>query len=868
ALGDIDMEPMTDAFLTAAVLAAVAPANGSVTRIRGIANQHVKECDRIAAMCDELAKFGVTCENHADGIDVHGVRISDLAPVSPSVHCYDDHRVAMSFSILSCAAPLGAEIRERRCVGKTWPQWWDVLARDLGAPTAGSDPEPLEAEHKETAVATKPSIVIIGMRGVGKSTLGQAAAEALGLEFVDMDAYLESKIGKTIPEIIKADGWPAFRDHERAMLVQALEQEHPEGAVIACGGGVVESEQNRAYLKQYAKTGGTVVCLTPNMKHVAEYLEQDKTRPAYAITSDIYEVYQKRRPLYAECCNYEFLVDKSLVANAWPVIERDFVRLLNFATARSLNRVDLNSPSFFVSLTADDVRAYLPDTLGDVTAGSQAIEMRADLLLNNQQFAAADLDQPDVQEAFVEYVQSQFTLLRHSSGLPVVFTVRTEPQGGRFPGSADALRSRLLHLAVRWGAEYVDVEIDNIVAAKVFAGKQNSLVISSYHDTAGTRLTWTDCEFTNEILARGRACGDIVKLISVANAWEDNLKCLQFTQRHHSAAAPLIALNMGYAGQMSRVLCPCLTPVTHPALTTAAAPGQISVQEISQARSLMGKLPARSFYLFGTPIQHSPSPAMHNAGFAALGLPHMYRLNETSSADPLKAVIAAADFGGASVTIPYKQEIIPMLDELTDAAQTIGAVNTVIPDIRNGKRVLVGDNTDYLGICGCLERARATAGTQKFTSATALVIGAGGTSRAALYALYTLGVRNVALFNRTASRAHQLAGEFSGLLNVSVVGQLLDAAELKPTYIIGTIPGCDLVIPEQLFGENGVALDMAYKPRWTPLLETAQRNKWNVVHGVEVLVEQGVHQLAKWTKLSPPVRIMREAVYSKYDAEF
>ncbi|KAJ1940142.1 hypothetical protein FBU59_003900, partial [Linderina macrospora] len=643
-------------------------------------------------MCAELAKFGVSCENHADGIDVHGIAIGELTQVSPSVHCYDDHRVAMSFSILACVAPLGAEIRERRCVGKTWPQWWDVLARDLGAPTAGADPEPLEGDHaheEDTAVAAQSSIVIIGMRGVGKSTLGHAAAEALGLQFVDMDAYLEAKTGRTIPDIIKTDGWPAFRDHERAMLVQALEKEHSEGAVIACGGGVVESEQNRAYLKQYAKNGGAVVCLTPNMKHVAEYLEQDKTRPAYAATSDIFDVYQKRRPLYAECCNYEFLVDKSLVDNAWPVIERDFVRLLKFATARALNRVDLASPSsFFVSLTADDVHAYLPDTLGDVTSGAQAIELRADLLLNNQQFVGADLDQASVQDAFVEYVQSQFTLLRHSSSLPIVFTVRTEPQGGKFPPTADALRARLLSLAVRWGAEYVDVEIDNTVAAAVFAAKQNSLVISSYHDVTGTRLTWTDCEFASEILARGRACGDIVKLISVANAWEDNLKCLQFTQQHHSPASPLIALNMGYAGQMSRVLCPCLTPVTHPALTAAAAPGQISVQEINQARSLMGKLPSKNFYLFGTPIEHSPSPVMHNAGFAALGLPHTYHLKETSSADPLKAVIAASDFGGASVTIPYKQEIIPMLDELTAAAEKIGAVNTVIPVVRDEKRVL------------------------------------------------------------------------------------------------------------------------------------------------------------------------------------
>ncbi|KAJ1965812.1 3-dehydroquinate dehydratase (3-dehydroquinase) [Dipsacomyces acuminosporus] len=873
ALGDIDMEPMTDAFLTAAALAAVAPGNKGITRIRGIANQHVKECDRIAAMCDELAKFGIEATNHPDGIDVYGKPIGELVKGTPSIHCYDDHRVAMSFSILSCVAPGGAEIRERRCVGKTWPQWWDVLARDLGAPIAGSDPAPLKAaESKPTNASAAASVVVIGMRGVGKSTLGKAAAQALGLEFVDMDEYLEANVGQTIPEIIAAEGWPAFRAHERRLLVQALLQDHPSGALIACGGGVVEDEENRKLLQKHAASGAAVICLTPNMCHVAEYLEVDKTRPAYTATSDIHQVYARRRPLYAESSSYEFLVDMSLLdgreSGSWPVIERDFIRLVSFVTGRDLNRVDLAHQSFFVSLTAPDVREYLPDRLAEVTAGAQAIELRADLLLNSSECADAMNDH----DGFVQYVQRQFTILRHSTPLPVVFTVRTEPQGGVFPAEADGLRLRLLKSAVRWGAEYVDVEVDN-AAASLYAGKQNSLIIASYHDTVGKHLRWSEVEseFANEILARARACGDIAKLISVAQTWEDNLACQRFIERNHSLAAPLIALNMGYLGQLSRVLCPCLTPVTHPQLKTPAAPGQISIQQINQARALAGLLAPKKFFLFGTPIQHSPGPAMHNSGFAALGLPHVYGLKETESIDELAQVTSAQDFGGASVTIPHKQAIIPLLDSLTPAAQRIGAVNTVIPVTDNsGKRTLVGDNTDYLGIVGCLRHAQLSAQTAAFTNATALVIGAGGTTRAALFALHTLGVPDVLIYNRTTARAEQLAEEFASLFtSLRVVQQLADASAASPSYIVGTIPASDLAIPEGLFGgQGGVALDMAYKPRWTPLLEAAERKQWKVVHGVAVLLEQGIHQLEKWTHLTAPVRQMSDAVYKKYDSEF
>ncbi|KAJ2071956.1 hypothetical protein GGI09_009194, partial [Coemansia sp. S100] len=311
-------------------------------------------------------------------------------------------------------------------------------------------------------------------------------------------------------------------------------------------------------------------------------------------------------------------------------------------------------------------------------------------------------------------------------------------------------------------------------------------------------------------------------------------------------------------GQMSRVLCPVLTPVTHPLLAAKAAPGQISVQQINVARATAGLLPARKMALCGTPIQHSPSPAMHNAAFSALGLPHVYGLFETAEASSLTDLFAAPEFGGASITIPLKQSVIPLLDQLTPAARRIGAVNTVIPV--GGK--LLGDNTDYLGIVGCLRRSQVTA----FPKATALVVGAGGTSRAALYALYALGIGSVIVYNRTAQRADELVVEFSELFTSLVAVSDLAALE-SPDYIVGTIPASDLVYPDSLFAKVGVALDMAYKPRWTPLLESAQRHGWSVVPGVDVLIEQGIHQLEKWTHLTAPTKIMADAVYTKYNAD-
>ena len=122
ALGTVDMESMTDAFITASMLFAVA---SGPTRITGIANQRVKECDRLRAVVTELGKLGVRASEHDDGIDIEGVPISQLTS-NAELSSYDDHRIAMSFSLLACVVPGSTTILEKRCVEKTWPAWWDV----------------------------------------------------------------------------------------------------------------------------------------------------------------------------------------------------------------------------------------------------------------------------------------------------------------------------------------------------------------------------------------------------------------------------------------------------------------------------------------------------------------------------------------------------------------------------------------------------------------------------------------------------------------------------------------------------------------------------------------------------------------------
>ncbi|KAG9967787.1 AROM pentafunctional protein, ARO1, partial [Aureobasidium melanogenum] len=220
---------------------------------------------------------------------------------------------------------------------------------------------------------------------------------------------------------------------------------------------------------------------------------------------------------------------------------------------------------------------------------------------------------------------------------------------------------------------------------------------------------------------------------------------------------PLIALNMGEHGKLSRITNRFMTPVSSPALPVVAAPGQLSAADIRRGLSLIGEIEPKKFYLFGSPISQSRSPALHNALFAQSGLPHEYGLFETTEAKDIEKIIRAPNFGGGSVTIPLKLDVMELLDHVDPAARTIGAVNTVVPtQTANGKTILTGYNTDWQGMTIALQFAGAE-GNSGVLKEAAMVIGGGGTARAAIYALHKMGYSPIYLVGRNTSKLQTLA---------------------------------------------------------------------------------------------------------------
>jgi len=851
-LSEVDMEPMTDAFLTASVLAAVARGSDGNhrTRITGIENQRVKECNRIRAMKDQLEKFGVTCRELEDGIEIDGIYPTALQQPHDGIDCYDDHRVAMSFSVLSLAAPRPTLIQERECVGKTWPGWWDSLARTFGVHLEGIDLGSSHPNNQRLSGGRSQSIYVVGMRGAGKTTAGAWAANTLGWPFVDLDSQLELELECSIPDLIKSKGWETFRQHELSLLKNSMSS-RPTKHVFACGGGIVESPEARKLLIHYHKSGGPVLLVHRDIQDVMAFLQKDKTRPAYI--EDMHGVWLRREPWYKECSNYEYF-SRTLETGSLVKPAKDFSRLLQNITGRAhqLERLTRREHTFFVSLTVPDIAKAL-EFIDQVVVGSDAVELRVDLL-----------EDPDAAGGppGTLYVYRQLHILQSATDLPIIFTVRTRDQGGRFPNDAHDHALALSLLALRMGVEFLDVEIQHSekLIRTITEAKGKTRIVTSHHDPKG-ELSWSDGSWVPHY-NKALQYGDIVKLVGLAKQQKDNSELLEFVRWAKSAhATPVIAINMGVKGQLSRIQNSFLTPVSHPALPFKAAPGQLSAAEIRQALSLHGVIEPKQFFLFGKPISASRSPEMHNALFKATGLPHHYGLYETGSADDLEEVIRADGFGGASVTIPLKLEILQSLDEVSEDARTIGAVNTVIADVsRNsslgGGKYLMGRNTDWKGMTQVLGRA----GAQHAPGQSALIVGGGGTARAAIYALHQMGYAPLYLVGRSPEKVRALAGTFPKTHDLQVLSSSSDVAALQasPCVAIGTIPAerpienTLQVLLAKLFRfsptdpqHKPILLEMAYKPSVTPLMELAAQAGWATIPGLEVLAGQGFYQVRR-----------------------
>jgi 3-dehydroquinate dehydratase/shikimate dehydrogenase len=432
-------------------------------------------------------------------------------------------------------------------------------------------------------------------------------------------------------------------------------------------------------------------------------------------------------------------------------------------------------------------------------------------------------------------------------GARFLATCRRRVAGGEFGGDIQAELFWLME-ARRAGCEWCDVEVETERELPDQSIREYAVpprVMLSLHDFDRTP------KLPESVSCPPRGEVDVVKIATSAKTISDSVRLLRLARRSRC----FVAVPMGEIGFPGRLLALREgSALAYAPIGEATAPGQVGLRELKHLyRAHLLTRRTEVYGVIGDPIRHSLSPLMHNTGFVARKQNAVYLPFLVHDLKDFLGTIP--DFGvcGFSVTIPHKEKILKYLADCDRLAADIGAVNTVVVR-RNGS--LYGLNTDYVGVLGALERR------MKLRASRVLVFGAGGSARAAAFALARAGSQ-VFICSRRNSAAKGLAraveGEaiprralrsenFDAILNTTPVG--MHPHENETPLSLQELR-CDLV------------MDLIYRPLQTKLLKLAKQKGIATVSGLDMFLAQGFAQWEIWMETKPPEAAMRRAVLRK-----
>ncbi len=423
-------------------------------------------------------------------------------------------------------------------------------------------------------------------------------------------------------------------------------------------------------------------------------------------------------------------------------------------------------------------------------------------------------------------------------------TCRRREGGGKFAGSVD----RELHWLIQAreaGCQWCDLEVETLHKLPGQSVREYPVpprVLLSVHDFERTP------DLPGSMNSPPHGGVDAVKIAAEARSIHDSLRLLRLARGSKS----FVAVPMGEAGLPARILALREgSALAYAPVAAATAPGQVSLYELKhlyRAHALTRR--TRVYGVIGDPIGHSLSPLLHNTGFAARRVDAVYLPFLVRQLSDFLASVPEFGVRGFSVTIPHKQAILKHLKECEPLAAEIGAVNTVV--VRSDGS-LYGCNTDYVGVLRALEKKLRIKGSR------ALIFGAGGSARAAAFALSRAGA-TVAICARREKAAKELAR--------AVGGEVIPRRALRTEFFdailnatpVGMHPhsGISPLAPGELHCR--IVMDLIYRPQRTQLLKLAAQKRIATVSGVEMFLAQGIAQWEIWTGKRAPESPMRRAV--------
>ncbi|XP_028800195.1 bifunctional 3-dehydroquinate dehydratase/shikimate dehydrogenase, chloroplastic-like [Neltuma alba] len=456
------------------------------------------------------------------------------------------------------------------------------------------------------------------------------------------------------------------------------------------------------------------------------------------------------------------------------------------------------------------------------------------------------------------------TLIKQSP-LPTLVTYRPIWEGGQYEGD-ETKRQNALRLAMEFGADYIDVELQvahDFISSINGKKPDNFKVIVSSHNFHDTPSYETIGNLVASIQSTG---ADIAKIVTTALDITDCAQIFQITVHSH---IPVIGIVLGERGLISRLLSPKFGGyLTYAALEIDAisALGQPTAKDLLELYNFRLIRPDTKVYgIIGKPVGYSKSPLLFNAAFKSVKLNAVYMHFLVDDVEKFFNTYSSLDFAsGCSCTIPHKEAALKCMDEIDPIAKKIGAINNIVrrPD---GK--LIAFNTDYIGAITAIEDGLRESygvtpgGESPLAGRLFVVMGAGGAGKSLAYGAAQKGAR-VVVSNPTFERAADLAAKVGGkAMSLSELGEFHpeEGMVLANATSVGMKPKVDETpIPKHALRHYSLVFDAIYMPKDTRLLQEAKETGAAIVYGTEMLIRQGFEQYKNFTGLPAPKELFRQ----------
>jgi shikimate 5-dehydrogenase/shikimate kinase len=630
-------------------------------------------------------------------------------------------------------------------------------------------------------IASNKSIVLVGRRGSGLSSFAVIASRLLGYSIVDVEANLKQKHGMGRAACIKAWGVNRFRDEATSELEAALQQNH-QRHILLCGPEATEP-RGQALLRAFGRSH-SVVMINRDIHDIVRHLRLDELPEAQVILEQTQDIFRSLSNLEF----YNLHEDEAIGPLALRML-RDTTQTRTFVhREKSLQTVTQDFTHFLSPL-------HRLSPQSDQTIRPQELELRdfSTVLSLSVARAAQEVHRLAITDCASDAVQLVVDLqakkddvsravqnLRRQLARPIVYHAQWQSDGS--PAN-EKLYMDLCRHGLRLLPEYITIDLhctpDHL--KELTKASRTSKFIAYRHFTNIEPCPW-NLAHTFPYARQAASLGCVAaRFVRDARSPLEDRYCVHFqTIVNDISPIPVSATNVGLYARSALVSNPIMTPVVQPGFSLTNRKELLLAQdELMAARFGSHAYQALHFHLVGSSVDYSLSPAMHNTAFQFLGMRHTYQTRQTWMIRDLLSLVDDT-CGGFSVTLPFKLEVMRHLDSMGNAAQAIQAVNTVIPKRHrtdaDGSHLLSrchrnkagpvtglhGENTDWIALRTCIARHLSTANSVT-PSTTALVIGAGGMAKAAIYALIQLEVQHIFIWNRTGERAEKVAEHFNRL---------------------------------------------------------------------------------------------------------